>query len=299
MIKRILLLSTFLVNLNVFSQVAIGSQNPHATAELDMSQSKKGFIAPRIPLTSRNDVTTITSPATGLIVYNTTNDATNQLVPGYYYFNGTNWGPLSGSTQTIEFVVNEIDANVLGYYPFRNGVDAPATMTLNGVTATKRKCVQFSTNGHYYCGYDLSAGIDWYTAYLFGKNADGYLATFTTNVEWNFVKSNLLDSPGSALNAGNNIWFGFTKIDYPGKMLVDTNGNALSVYRWITGSEALVNWSNSATTQPAQWLGGYPNSTQRCGRIVKESGRNWATYPCTSTTDSTTPFNHIIIEFLN
>ena len=71
-----------------FLQVAIGSQNPHATAELDMSQSKKGFIAPRIPLTSRNDVTTIVSPATGLIVYNTTNEATNQLVPGYYYFNG-------------------------------------------------------------------------------------------------------------------------------------------------------------------------------------------------------------------
>ena len=55
---------------------------PHASAILDVSSTTKGFLAPRMTTSQR---AAITSPATGLLVYQT--DGT----PGYYYFDGSVW----------------------------------------------------------------------------------------------------------------------------------------------------------------------------------------------------------------
>ncbi len=48
---------------------------------------------PRVALTATNAVGPITSPATSLLVYNTATAGTapNNVVPGYYYWNGTAW----------------------------------------------------------------------------------------------------------------------------------------------------------------------------------------------------------------
>lgn len=92
--KRIVFLFSFLsIQLTAFSQLGVGTNSPDASAQLDVTSSDKGFLAPRIALTSATDVTTIATPATGLMVYNTATAGTtpNNVIPGYYYYDGTKW----------------------------------------------------------------------------------------------------------------------------------------------------------------------------------------------------------------
>lgn len=65
-----------------------------ASALLDVSATNKGLLIPRIALTGTNDVTTIATPATSLLIYNTGTTATT--TPGFYYWNGTLWVRLHG-----------------------------------------------------------------------------------------------------------------------------------------------------------------------------------------------------------
>ena len=92
-----LVLSTF----NLFSQnVAISPTivTPAPSAMLDVSATNKGVLLPRIGLTSATDVITIPSPATSLLIYNTTTSGVipNNVTSGYYYWNGTKWTPFGG-----------------------------------------------------------------------------------------------------------------------------------------------------------------------------------------------------------
>ncbi|MCZ7593708.1 MAG: hypothetical protein M5U16_01430 [Hyphomicrobium sp.] len=61
--------------------VGIGTATPAATALLDLTSTSKGFLPPRMDTTQRN---TIASPATGLMIYNTTN-------AGLEVYDGSAW----------------------------------------------------------------------------------------------------------------------------------------------------------------------------------------------------------------
>jgi hypothetical protein len=80
----------------LFAQTGIGTSSPDASAKLEVSSSNKGFLPPRVTLTSGTDNSTIPNPATGLLVYNTGNNP--NLVAGYYYWNGTNWATIANAT---------------------------------------------------------------------------------------------------------------------------------------------------------------------------------------------------------
>jgi hypothetical protein len=71
------------------AQVGIGTTSPDASAQIDITNAHKGMLPPRVALTGTTDVSTIASPATGLVVYNTT--ATSDVVAGYYFYNGSAW----------------------------------------------------------------------------------------------------------------------------------------------------------------------------------------------------------------
>ena len=81
--KRLkLILAALIISAGTFAQTGIGTTTPDASAQLDVSSTSKGFLAPRMTKVQRE---AISSPAIGLLVYQTDND------PGYYYFNGTFW----------------------------------------------------------------------------------------------------------------------------------------------------------------------------------------------------------------
>lgn len=103
--KRSVLLFLFvaLSSISLFAQsVAIGSGSltPHSSAILDLQSNEKGFLAPRI-----SNPTSITSPATGLLVYNTTTNEFN-------VFDGTSWQSISGATYSAGTGIS-ISGNVI------------------------------------------------------------------------------------------------------------------------------------------------------------------------------------------
>ena len=91
MLRQILLITSLLFFVQAMAQTGIGTTAPNASAKLDVYSTNKGFLPPRVTLTNSTDNTTIPNPATGLLVYNTGNNA--GLVAGYYYWNGSSWTP--------------------------------------------------------------------------------------------------------------------------------------------------------------------------------------------------------------
>ena len=61
--------------------MGINNTAPHASAQLDVSSTTKGFLPPRVTTTQRD---AISSPAEGLIIYNTTTHKLN-------FYNGSAW----------------------------------------------------------------------------------------------------------------------------------------------------------------------------------------------------------------
>ncbi|MHC5310936.1 hypothetical protein ACYSNM_12900 [Myroides sp. LJL116] len=70
---------------------------PDKSAILDLQTENKGFVAPRVVLSSVTDVTTIENPIKGLLVFNLgTNSGFNYV--GYVFWNGQEWRSLVDST---------------------------------------------------------------------------------------------------------------------------------------------------------------------------------------------------------
>ena len=76
-----------------YSQVGIGTSTPNSSAILELNSGNKGFLLSRVSLTSVNDASTIVSPASGLIVYNTN----TTLGEGIYVNMGTPSAPVWSS----------------------------------------------------------------------------------------------------------------------------------------------------------------------------------------------------------
>jgi uncharacterized protein (TIGR02145 family) len=70
------------------AQVGVGvpAGDIHPTAELEVKSTTKGFLPPRMTNAERND---ITSPAAGLLIYQT--DAVANNPAGLYFYDGTAW----------------------------------------------------------------------------------------------------------------------------------------------------------------------------------------------------------------
>ena len=87
--------------------MGIGTNSPNASAQLEVNSTSKGFLPPRVALTGTADVTTIASPATGLLVYNTNTAGTSpsNVMPGFYYYDGSKWQRIINQQPdaTVEF----------------------------------------------------------------------------------------------------------------------------------------------------------------------------------------------------
>ena len=107
---------------NASAQTGIGTTAPNASAKLEVAATDKGFLPPRVALTASNAFSPIVGTAanaTGLLIYNTASAgaAPNNVVPGYYYWNGTAWIQISGGlvieTKSASFSLGAADNNKL------------------------------------------------------------------------------------------------------------------------------------------------------------------------------------------
>jgi hypothetical protein len=73
--------------------VGIGTATPHSSARLHISDNARGLLIPNVALDSTDDVTTVSGPATSLLVYNTATagPGAKAVSPGFYYWDGSQW----------------------------------------------------------------------------------------------------------------------------------------------------------------------------------------------------------------
>jgi hypothetical protein len=166
---------------------------------LDVTSNNKGFLPPRVTLTSATDNTTIPSPAEGLFVYN---KGSVGLQAGYYYWNGANWATI-----------------------------ATATSAGNGVTATNMVNLYsqaYSTAANtLYSGYSFTVPVS--GRYLFDFSCTGFSnATITFK-----VRQGTTDLATDAQTSYNNT----VHVEYNGKIEVNLqSGTTYNVYVTTTGN---------------------------------------------------------------
>ena len=88
--------STELMRLTDAGRLGIGTTTPAASSVLDLTSTTRGFLPPRMTTTERN---AITSPATGLVIYNTTTGREE----GY---DGAQWIPRMFFDETEDYIIN-------------------------------------------------------------------------------------------------------------------------------------------------------------------------------------------------
>jgi hypothetical protein len=134
MAGKIITLLILLISVSMaHAQTGIGTTTPNASAKLDVSASDKGFLPPRIALTASNVASPITSPANGLLVYNTATAGTspNNVIPGYYFWNGSAWINMIGSTTASTITGNGTTSTLSNFSSVMN--DQTSSYTLSNI----------------------------------------------------------------------------------------------------------------------------------------------------------------------
>ena len=85
--KKITLFTIFLFSVLSYAQVGINTNTPDSSSALDIESTTGGILIPRLTETQRD---AISSPATGLMIYQT--DQTT----GFYFYNGIAWTRIEG-----------------------------------------------------------------------------------------------------------------------------------------------------------------------------------------------------------
>lgn len=177
-IKTAVLLAFICFSLNVNAQVGIGTLTPDASSMLDLSSTDKGLLAPRMTTTQR---VAITTPAQGLLVYDTTENS-------FYHYNGTIWVKIESNGRVnhklIQSAADLADELAAG----GNAKYLLDTDTLYEINGTIVLAVPIDLNNAYITGYDTNEDV------LF--SAGGTIFSGTTGGS---VRSVTLSAPGGTV----------------------------------------------------------------------------------------------------
>lgn len=171
----------FMLN-NSYSQslsLNIDGSSADPSAILDVKSTSKGMLVPRVTTAQKN---AISSPATGLLVYQT------DSVQGFYFYNSISWNNLatsqantpglvtSGSLKNGIMVVVYTDLNAYGFTPnlsstptwYSQAISGPVT----GAVATDSSIVVYTSGTAYGFARNLSGTPTWYSQALSGTPID-------------------------------------------------------------------------------------------------------------------------------
>jgi len=151
------------MTLTEYGQLSLGTENPEGSAIMQIDDTSRGLLIPRLTTSRKN---TISSPANGLLVYDT------DLQAFSFYDNGT-WK---------EITVNSTLNDYLTVNDFNNSIAGNITQS---DTANWNAACNFSQNftetdplfsAHLSSGITEQDTADWNTAFLWGNHADaGYI----------------------------------------------------------------------------------------------------------------------------
>lgn len=104
--------------------VGIGA-TPNASAKLEINATNRGLLIPNVALTAKNAAGPITAPATSLLVYNTATAGVspNNVVPGYYYWNGAAWVGFTGANSNDWSITGNTGTGAANYVGTSDAID--------------------------------------------------------------------------------------------------------------------------------------------------------------------------------
>lgn len=157
----IFLIATLFSTTLIAQSIGVGTNNPHPSAQLDVSSTNKGFLPPRMTAVQRDS---IVSPAAGLIVYCTNCDTAGQM----QYFNGNTWRNMMGAPAALPPIGQ----------PYRGGI-------LIGVLQPGDPGYDPNMpHGTIMAPTNQSEGIQWYNGTFVTTNASGVnFGTGKTNTD--------------------------------------------------------------------------------------------------------------------
>jgi hypothetical protein len=128
---------------------------------VEISSTTQGFLPPRVALTATNSTSPINSPATGLLVYNTTAGtltATTNVTPGLYYYDGSKWQRIINQQPdaTVSFNTSNPTTGGTTFTP-----NTPASTDYIYVSSVDNS--QWTYNGTTYVTYTPPASTAWYS----------------------------------------------------------------------------------------------------------------------------------------
>ena len=198
------ILAAVLFTSTTFAQVGINTETPDASAALDITSTSGGLLVPRMTNAQRD---AISSPATGLMVYQT--DGT----VGFYYYDGSSWSSVTSSTSGYSDYIFENDSGYFGSAS-ADGSTSIVTMSLNYSKKGYMKIAFNASNGNNYSGSGI---IDVY-------DPNGNLIE-SVDISYNQVS-------GSGVNATLRYWAGFK---------IEPEWTSLTFHVYKTGGSSYLN----------------------------------------------------------
>lgn len=169
------------------SQVGIQTDTPDGSSALDIVSDDKGVLIPRVSLSSDlNNPSPITSPATGLLIYNS---GANQE-EGFYFWNGSQWRHLKPEEDTdVEGPASSTDNAVArfdgtsGNKIQNSGVILDDTDNISGVNKITTAAFTMPTNAgqDYVLVSDASGNGTWQEALPLDVKEDDILVVNNVN----------------------------------------------------------------------------------------------------------------------
>lgn len=240
--KKIITFIVLFGCLNLYSQVGIGTTSPDLSSSLDVNSNNTGVLIPRVALTMTTSSSPVTAPVESLLVYNTS--AVNDVVPGFYFWDGSIWRKLASGASVI--AQNGLNINTT---PPNASITSPYVEL--GGNLIRNSTI---TQGPFNMIYDITAGGNFrinhnsltssnVATYPFGVSRLGTTeytigsdATYTYNQSWN-AKSLVINGQGNntLLNPNtNNVGIGLytpnNKFDLSSNPRSGVHGTGLPFY---------------------------------------------------------------------
>ena len=134
----LLLFLTCLIHLKSNAQLGIGTNNPNASAAIDITSTNKGLLIPRLTSIQR---TNIANPTAGMVIYCTNCGANGEL----QVYNGTAW--LNPATNTVAATVPILTTTAISNIT-KFTASSGATFVDNGSSSVIAKGVCWSTSAN-------------------------------------------------------------------------------------------------------------------------------------------------------
>ena len=131
------------------AQVGIGTVNPEASSMLDITSTEKGMLTPRMTTVQR---TAISSPANGLLVYDTTENA-------FYFYKSSAWSKIDSAKRSMHKLIQS-EADLAAELTAGGGSTYRlSTDTLYEINGTIALLHPIDLNNAYIIGFDTNEDI--------------------------------------------------------------------------------------------------------------------------------------------